>query len=136
MYIFVFNSVLLIINLVLAVINLSSTNSGRRLAGILSGFVTIIIALVILCLFIRKPTKEDFEKEIVKYNNIKKEIEIVSKTEDQEIRAILIPDLVIKINDMNEEILEHKAKYKSKWDGCYYSEEIANLEPLTIHITK
>ena len=136
MYVFVFNSILLIINLVLAVINLSSTNSSRRLAGIFNSFVTIIIAVVILYLFITRPTEADFEEEIVKYNNIKKEIELVSKTEDHEMRAILIPQLVIKINDMNEEILEHKTKCNSKWDGYSYSEKIGNLEPLSLYIIK
>ena len=31
---------------------------------------------------------------------------------------------------MNDKIAQHKAHYKSKWTGLWYSEDIANLQPI------
>jgi hypothetical protein len=39
--------------------------------------------------------------------------------------------LVEAVVDMNETIATNKAQYDSKWVGLWYSEKIANLEPIT-----
>ena len=131
MYQFVFLAGLVVLNLVLAFINFSRKSTG---VGGFNAVVAVIIALITAYNFINRPTEEDFKKEIARYNCIKNEIEVAEKIEDPDIRAIIIPRLVAEINSMNNTISKNKNKYKSKWDGCYYSEEIANLEPLTIHI--
>lgn len=39
--------------------------------------------------------------------------------------------LTASVVKMNAKIAQHKAHYKSKWTGLWYSEDIANLEPIT-----
>lgn len=134
MYQFVFLAGLVVLNLVLAFINFSRKSTGAQFAGGFNAVVAVIIALITAYNFINRPTEADFKNEIARYNCIKNEIEVAEKIEDPDIRAIIIPRLVAEINSMNNTISKNKDKYKSKWDGCYYSEEIANLEPLTIHI--
>ena len=39
-------------------------------------------------------------------------------------------NLTKEVVEMNLKIAQHKAHYKSNWTGLWYSEEIANLEPI------
>lgn len=39
-------------------------------------------------------------------------------------------DLTKEVVEMNLKIAQHEAHYKSNWTGLWYSEEIANLEPI------
>lgn len=89
------------------------------LAGGLSAFVLIIS----LCLLINIDKR--FEASIYRYETT---VEMVNSYTGQDYGNM--GSLVEQVVHVNNKIAEHKAHHDSKWVGLWYSERIANLEPI------
>ena len=96
------------------------------LAGLsVSVFVFTFIALIITaCTLININTR--FEATKNEYAVIREMVESYDGQDYGNMTA-----LTESVVDMNTKIARHKAHYKSKWTGLWYSEDIANLEPIT-----
>ena len=85
------------------------------------GIFTIIGLIITACTLININTR--FEATQNKYESI---VRMVETYEGQDY-GNMVP-LVEDIVDMNHTISQHRAHYKSKWTGPWFSEDIAKLE--------
>lgn len=69
--------------------------------------------------------EQRFDNRIEEYNVI---TEMVDSYNAQDYGNMT--PLIDSVVDMNLTIAKHKAYYNSKWTGLWYSERIANLEPI------
>ena len=90
------------------------------IAGSLS-LCSLIVSVALLFNIDRK-----FDSVCNNYDNI---VQMVESYDGQDYGNM--GSLVEAVVGMNKIIAEHKAQYDSKWVGLWYSERIANLEPIT-----
>lgn len=88
------------------------------------GICTLIGLIITACTLININTR--FEATQNEYENI---VLAMESYEGQDYGNMA--ELTKSVVDMNSEIAQHKAHYKSKWTGLWFSEDIANLEPIT-----
>ena len=88
------------------------------------GICTLIGLVITACTLININTR--FEATQNEYENI---VLVMESYDGQDYGNMVA--LTERVVDMNSEIAQHKAHYKSKWTGLWYSEDIANLEPIT-----
>lgn len=87
--------------------------------GIISAFVLVFV----LCRLINIDRR--FDAAIYQYETT---VEMVNSYAGQDYGNMAA--LVQQVIRVNNNIAEHKAHYKSIWTGPWYSERIANLEPI------
>lgn len=87
------------------------------------GIFTIISIIITACTLINIDTR--FEAAQNKYEVITQMIDSYNG-QDYGNMTTLTEAVVM----MNDEIAVHKAHYKSNWTGLWYSEDIANLQPI------
>ena len=83
------------------------------------GFVLVIMAINLMTL------SDDFGFEKEKYYNLKEQVEHI-ETDD----VVTAENLRNQVLEMNNTISKHKSYKDNIWIGMWYSEDIANLEPL------
>lgn len=91
-----------------------------------SGFVgglSLVILIICLASFIN--INKRFDYTYYRYETI---VQMVDSYNGQDYGNM--GSLVEEVVAMNKVIAEHKAHYDSKWTGPWYSERIANLEPI------
>ena len=94
--------------------------------GLAMGFVGGIFAFILIIMGLSLiDKKSDFQVIINEYYNTKSLVETYSGTDYGNMN-----ELTGKIIAINDKIAKHKAYAASKWMGCWYSEEIGNLEPI------
>lgn len=87
--------------------------------GVISG----IALITSLCLLINIDRR--FDAAVYKYETT---VEMVNSYTGQDYGNM--GALVEQVVSVNNNIAEHKAHYNSKWTGLWYSERVANLEPI------
>ena len=85
--------------------------------------LSAISLIVALCLLINIDRR--FDASVYRYETT---VEMVNSYTGQDYGNM--GSLVEQVVYMNNKIAEHKAHYNSKWTGLWYSERIANLEPI------
>lgn len=90
--------------------------------------ILMIIALIIS--ITSTPSQEEIYRKLQEYSKLKSQAEIVKGFEDPGIKNIFAPDLREKVQEMNNEILENRFRYESKWSGHRYSKEIGELQEI------
>ena len=88
------------------------------------GICTLIGLIITACTLININTR--FEATQNEYEVIS---EMVQSYDGQDYGNMV--ELTKSVVGINSEIAQHKAHYKSKWTGLWFSEDIANLEPIT-----
>jgi hypothetical protein len=89
----------------------------------LVGGLSIFMLIISLCLLINIDRR--FEASVYRYETT---VEMVNSYTGQDYGNM--GALVEQVVHVNNKIAEHKAHYNSKWTGLWYSERIANLEPI------
>ena len=87
------------------------------------GVVSAGMLIFSLCLLINIDRR--FDAAVYKYETT---VEMVNSYTGQDYGNM--GALVEQVVSVNNKIAEHKAHYDSKWTGLWYSERIANLEPI------
>ena len=77
-------------------------------------------------------SEDDINRTIELYGSLKAQVEIVNNSNDKTIRNAIIPDLIKRIDSINNTIKKNKNNYDNWWVGMFYSEELGKLEPLRI----
>ena len=88
-----------------------------------TGFISAISLIIALCLLINIDRR--FDAAVYRYETT---VEMVNSYTGQDYGNM--GSLVEQVVRVNNSIAEHKAHYNSKWTGLWYSERIANLEPI------
>lgn len=89
----------------------------------ITGVVSTIALIIVLCLLINIDRR--FDAAVYRYETT---VEMVNSYTGQDYGNM--GSLVEQVVRVNNSIAEHKAHYNSKWTGLWYSERIANLEPI------
>ena len=87
------------------------------------GVVSIGVLIVLLCFLIN--IDRQFDATVYRYETT---VEMVDSYTGQDYGNM--GALVEQVVRVNNTIAGHKAHYNSKWTGLWYSERIANLEPI------
>ena len=97
--------------------------------GWIMGILTLIVLIICVCVL---PWKRDVQYDITKYEELKREVQQVSKMSGKECDLTILAkkDLFEDVRGMNNYINKNKTYYDSWWVGWFYSEEIGNLEKI------
>ena len=112
---------------------LAYKKNWSSVVGAFSGAFLMFCFIRLLVLFLYKPTKDDISKKLIEYDKLKEKVEVINNTKNQETK-VFIPELIYEVDKMNSVIDENKLHCNSKWDGYYYSHELAELEKLKIKL--
>jgi hypothetical protein len=96
---------------------------GLIIASYTIGIVSAMALITSLCLLINIDRR--FDASVYRYETT---VEMVESYTGQDYGNM--GSLVEQVVSVNNKIAEHKAHYNSKWTGLWYSERIANLEPI------
>lgn len=88
-----------------------------------TGGFSAIALVAVVCLLINIDRR--FDAAVYRYETT---VEMVNSYTGQDYGNM--GSLVEQVVRVNNSIAEHKAHYNSKWTGLWYSERIANLEPI------
>jgi len=88
--------------------------------------VMMLIAFVIMTISLIC-CHNDFDVIINEYNSTKTLVETYDRGDYGN-----APALMEKVININSQIAIHKAKYNNRWTNWFYSDEVGNLEPLTL----
>lgn len=88
-----------------------------------TGVLSAVALIVVLCLLINIDRR--FDAAVYRYETT---VETVNSYAGQDYGNM--GALVEQVVRVNNDIAEHKANHVSKWVGLWYSERIANLEPI------
>lgn len=102
----------------------SNCGDGWSFTSYLIGICSSIALAGFLCALINIDRRID--ATVYKYEAI---VQMVDSYDGQDYGNMV--SLVEAVVDMNNAIAYHKANYDSKWMNLWYSERIANLEPIT-----
>ena len=97
--------------------------TGWVFSFIMTGILSILGLIVALCLLINIDRR--FDASVYRYETT---VEMVNSYTGQDYGNM--GALVEQVVHVNNIIAEHKANYNSKWVSLWYSERIANLEPI------
>ena len=124
MYTIILLSILTIVGLLAGwLIDRYTYADGWSFASYLTGALSGIALVGFLCALINIDRRID--ATVYKYETI---VQMVDSYDGQDYGNM--GSLVESVVDMNETIAYHKANHDSKWMGLWYSERIANLEPI------
>lgn len=124
MYTIILLSILTIVGLLAGwLIDKYTYADGWSFATYLIGGISGVTLVCFLCVLINIDRRID--ATIYKYETI---VQMVDSYDGQDYGNM--GSLVESVVDMNETIAYHKANHDSKWMGLWYSERIANLEPI------
>lgn len=124
MYTIILLSILTIILFVVGwLIGKYTYEDGLAFCAYLLGVCTLIGLVVSLCLFINLDKR--FDATIYSYETT---VEMIDSYAGQDYGNM--GSLVEQVVKINNTIATHKAHHDSKWVGLWYSERIANLEPI------
>lgn len=104
----------------------------KTLMGIFGMCAVIVLVESIVGDINSYKTEDDINRTIELYGSLKAQVEIVNNSNDKTIRNAIIPDLMKRVDSINNTIKKNKNNYDSWWIGMFYSEEIGKLEPLRI----
>lgn len=96
---------------------------GWSFASYTTGVISAITLITMLCLLINIDRR--FDAAVYRYETT---VEMVNSYAGQDYGNM--GSLVEQVVHVNNSIAEHKAHHDSKWVGLWYSERIANLEPI------
>ena len=96
---------------------------GLSFTSYIVGVLSALTLVGFLCALINIDRRID--ATVYKYETI---VQMVGSYDGQDYGNMT--SLVEAVVGMNETIAYHKAQYDSKWMGLWYSERIANLEPI------
>lgn len=104
-------------------------NDGLEVLGWIVGFCTLITIIICIC---NLPWKRDVQYDITKYEELKREVQQVSKMSGKECDLTILAkkDLFEDVRGMNNYIDKNKTYCDSWWVGWFYSREIGNLEKI------
>lgn len=88
-----------------------------------TGGLSAVVLIFMLCLLINIDRR--FDASVYRYETT---VEMVNSYAGPDYGNM--GSLVEQVVHVNNSIAEHKAHYDSKWTGLWYSERIANLEPI------
>lgn len=97
------------------------------------GWVFGVISILALIACLSKVSwKRDVEYDICKYEELKREVQQVSKMSGKEcdLTILIKKDLFEDVRRMNNYIDKNKIYQNSLWIGWFYSREIGNLEKI------
>lgn len=97
--------------------------TGWVFSFVITGVFSILGLIVALCLFIN--INKRFDTFVYKYETT---VQMIDSYAGQDYGNM--GSLVEQVVGINNTIVSHKANYNSKWVGLWYSERIANLEPI------
>ena len=124
MYTIILLSVLTIVGLLAGwLIDKYTYADGWSFASYLVGIISGLALASFLCALINIDKR--FDAKIYQYETI---VQMVDSYDGQDYGNM--GSLVEAVVDANEAIAIHKAHHDSKWTGLWYSERIANLEPI------
>jgi hypothetical protein len=97
--------------------------------GLVIGILMLIALIICVCVL---PKKRDVQYDITKYEELKREVQQVSKMSGKECDLTILAkkDLFKDVRRMNNYIDKNKTYCDSWWVGWFYSEEIGNLEKI------
>jgi hypothetical protein len=102
---------------------------GWVCAFVATGVISVCGLITALCLLINIDKR--FDATIYKYETTVQMIDSYAGQDYGNMGSLV--EQVVKINNT---IATNKAQYDSKWMGLWYSERIANLEPITFNSNK
>lgn len=124
MYTIILLSILTVVGLLAGwLIDKYTYADGWSCASYLTGVVSGIALVCFLCALINIDRRID--ATVYKYETI---VQMVDSYDGQDYGNM--GSLVAAVVGMNNTIAYHKANHDSKWMGLWYSERIANLEPI------
>ena len=124
MYTIILLSILTIVGLLAGwLIDRYTYADGWSCASYFTGVISGLVLVGFLCALINIDRRID--ATVYKYETI---VQMVDSYDGQDYGNM--GSLVESVVDMNETIAYHKANHDSTWMGLWYSERIANLEPI------
>ncbi len=124
MYTIILLSILTVVGFVAGwLIDMYTYADGWSFVFYVTGVISVISLTVALCLLINIDRR--FDASVYRYETT---VEMVNSYAGQDYGNM--GSLVEQVVSVNNSIAEHKAHYNSKWTGLWYSERIANLEPI------
>ena len=102
---------------------------GLENCGWILGIFMLIDLIICACSL---PWKRDVQYDITKYEELKREVQQVSKMSGKECDLTILAkkDLFEDVRRMNNYIDKNKTYCDSWWVGWFYSREIGNLEKI------
>ena len=121
-------SVVFILGIIAAIIGSRKSREILLVLGIIFTVLSIIIILIegVAC----NTTKYEVVNTLGKYYELTEKVEAIKNSDDSSLN-VFKKDLSYDIYSMNQTIRTHR-RYKSKWNGFKYSEEIANLKEIEL----
>lgn len=117
--------VIFLVSLVIALLAMNSYYFD--VIGAIAGTVAVVAAIVLFFMGISLINLDrSFDKTINEYELTKNLVESYNGGEYGNVESLTVTML-----EINHRIAVHKAYVNNKWSGIWYSEKIANLEPLT-----
>lgn len=100
-----------------------------KTGGLVMGILTLIITIILIS---NLPWKRDVQYDITKYEELKREVQQVSKMSGKEcdLTILVKKDLFEDVKKMNNYIDKNKTYCDSWWIGWFYSKEIGELPKL------
>ena len=97
--------------------------------GWVVGIFMLIFLIICVCAV---PWKRNVQYDITKYEELKREVQQVSKMSGKEcdLTILIKKDLFEDVREMNNYINKNKTYCDSWWVGWFYSREIGNLEKI------
>jgi hypothetical protein len=104
-------------------------NDGLEVLGWIVGVSALIALIICVCAL---PWKRDIQYDIARYEELKREVQQVSKMSGKECDLTILAkkDLFEDVRIMNNYIDKNKTYHNSWWIGWFYSKEIGNLEKI------
>ena len=125
MYTIILLSILTIVGLLAGwLIDRYTYADGWSCASYFTGVISGLVLVGFLCALINIDRRID--ATVYKYETI---VQMVDSYDGQDYGNM--SSLVEAVVEMNSTIATNKAQYDSKWMSLWYSEKIANLEPIT-----
>jgi Na+/melibiose symporter-like transporter len=120
---------LLVGSIVAIIIGEKRYADGLEICGWVMGIFTLIALIICVCAL---PWKRDVRYDITKYEELKREVQQVSKMSGKECDLTILAkkDLFEDVRKMNNYIDKNKTYCDSWWVGWFYSREIGNLEKI------
>lgn len=130
MYTIILLSVLAVVGILLGwLLDRFTYADGWSVASYLIGVISALTLAGFLCALINIDRR--IQNTVYKYEYISRMVESYDGQDYGNMGS-----LVESVVDMNSTIATNKAQYDSKWMGLWYSERIANLEPITFNSNK
>ncbi len=119
--------IIFILVIIISIIVLCYKSPDESTIGIISVICLAFCGVGLMVSFIGITTKNDTNKSLInKYNTTKYLIEVYDVSKDKNL--LQLTNLLENVEYINKEIKEHRDNKDNVFIGCFYSEEIAELE--------